>query len=303
MRNRTEITKNMIYSAGDVNIDMITEGNADVFIDRQSIAHAKLGFRLGGVAVNFAEHLHEKNIECIIIGKVGSDSAGELAMAQLKQKGLKALLARDSRRPTGVVSIVQLNEKSKKQRVMFYNPENANYSLSASDIDSFDLKFKKNDLVFMTGYSLFRKISKGAMSRLAQMANTGGSRIVFDLIPHDLARVGSPDEIIHCLHTAFPSGVDLLVAECKTLSFLLRQKHHKSIQEKHLALLGETFAGFTKMLCVRFGFENCGKQALLQGKSLLALTDTGYREASSTLRIGYGEMLTVNLVKSLFLEE
>src|ERR687896_1142419 len=63
--------------------------------------HADVAVRAGGSAVNAARSAVEHGAAAVVVGRVGSDSAGEMLRRTLLAEGIEAHLARDEKLPTG----------------------------------------------------------------------------------------------------------------------------------------------------------------------------------------------------------
>ena len=86
-----------ILAVGDVMVDVV----ADRLPGHGERAHTGVQLRAGGSAVNAALAARELGADAQVVGRIGSDPAGDLVAAELEDRGIDARLARDDKLPTG----------------------------------------------------------------------------------------------------------------------------------------------------------------------------------------------------------
>ena len=86
-----------LVALGDVMVDVVC---AELPAAGRRV-HADVAVRAGGSAVNAARSAVEHGAAAVVVGRVGSDSAGEMLRQTLLAEGIEAHLARDEKLPTG----------------------------------------------------------------------------------------------------------------------------------------------------------------------------------------------------------
>jgi len=158
-----------LVTVGDVMVDVVAER----LPERGERAHGGVQLRAGGSAVNAALVAHELGAEAQVVGRVGSDAAGDLVVATLEGRGVEARLARDAELPTGTA--VALGDAVMADR-------GANARLSPGDIPS----PLRGDALLVSGFALFPDGSRAAA--LAALATFEGAWTAVDLASPRLAR-------------------------------------------------------------------------------------------------------------------
>lgn len=158
-----------LVTVGDVMVDVVAER----LPERGERAHGGVQLRAGGSAVNAALVAHELGAEAQVVGRVGSDAAGDLVVATLEGRGVEARLARDADLPTGTA--VALGDAVMADR-------GANARLSPGDIPS----PLRGDALLVSGFALFQDGSRAAA--LAALATFEGAWTAVDLASPRLAR-------------------------------------------------------------------------------------------------------------------
>ena len=158
-----------LVTVGDVMVDVVAER----LPERGERAHGGVQLRAGGSAVNAALVARELGAEAQVVGRVGSDAAGDLVVAMLEGRGVEARLARDADLPTGTA--VALADAVMADR-------GANARLSPEDIPS----PLRGDALLVSGFALFQDGSREAA--LAALAAFEGAWTAVDLASPRLAR-------------------------------------------------------------------------------------------------------------------
>ena len=116
--------------------------------------HAEVSIRAGGSAVNAAVAAAAAGASAAVVGRIGSDPAAELVVAELAELGIEANLARDHDFPTGVA--VSLGADPSSPSVVANRGANAR--LSPEDIP----EPIEADALFVSGFALFQTGSSEA---------------------------------------------------------------------------------------------------------------------------------------------
>ena len=139
-----------LVTVGDVMVDVVSE-QLPVAGER---AHGSVRLRAGGSAVNAAFVARDLGADVQVVGRVGSDPAGDLVVAALEARRIDARLARDDKLPTGTV--VALGEAVIADR-------GANARLAQDDLPA---PFQ-GDALLVSGFALFQDGSReGARAAL-----------------------------------------------------------------------------------------------------------------------------------------
>jgi ribokinase len=137
-------------AVGDVMVDVVCSKlpppNARV--------HAEVSIRAGGSAVNAAAAAAASGTPAAVVGRIGSDRAGELVAAELEELGIEAHLARDHNLPTGMA--VSLGADPSSPSVVANRGANAR--LAPEDIPD----VLEADALLVSGFALFQAGSSEA---------------------------------------------------------------------------------------------------------------------------------------------
>ncbi len=300
----------MFYSLGDLAIDLVWTFDALRPADILPTC-GQFAFRTGGVAYNFADAAVEAGEPSCVIGRLGQDMMGDLLTHRLRDRGIDTRLIRDPERPTGAILITRFANSGGVIRSMSCSDGSANQDFPISDVFSLDLSFKADDVLFATGYSLFRESTCESTAQIMQLAQQSGARTVFDIVPHDLTQLGDLHDLQCSLRAAVLGRLDLCIAEYQTWNYLLFGDTRKTAEPapEDLARVAGAAAPLARLVCVRFGFDNASQEALFLDGALIYNRDTGYSDLGSDdariafgplPQIGYGERLSVSLAQQLF---
>lgn len=158
-----------LVTVGDVMVDVVT----DRVPAPGERAHGDVRLRAGGSAVNAALTARELGAEAQVVGRVGSDAAGDLVVAALERCGVDARLARDSEAPTGTA--IALGESVVADR-------GANARLDVADLpEPLD-----GDALLVSGFALFQEGSADAAHAALELFQ--GEWTAVDLASPRLAR-------------------------------------------------------------------------------------------------------------------
>lgn len=116
--------------------------------------HGEVSIRAGGSAVNAAAAAAAAGASATVVGRVGTDHAAELVVAELDELGIEPHLARDSDLPTGMA--VSLGSDPSSPSVVANRGANARFA--PEDIpDPLEA-----DALFVSGFALFQTGSSEA---------------------------------------------------------------------------------------------------------------------------------------------
>jgi sugar/nucleoside kinase (ribokinase family) len=158
-----------LVTVGDVMVDVITDR---VPAPRER-AHGDVRLRAGGSAVNAALTARDLGADAQVVGRIGSDAAGDLVVAALERQGVDARLTRDSELPTGTA--IALGNAVVADR-------GANARLSVDDLPT----PLEGDALLVSGFALFQDGSTDAAR--AALQRFDGAWTAVDLASPRLAR-------------------------------------------------------------------------------------------------------------------
>jgi sugar/nucleoside kinase (ribokinase family) len=159
-----------LVTVGDVMVDVV----ADRLPAAGQRAHGTVRLRAGGSAVNAALVARRLGAEAQVVGRIGSDAAGDLVVSALRQHGVDPHLARDGELPTGTA--VALEDAVVADR-------GANARLSLGDLPS----PLEGDALLVSGFALFQDGSREAAR--AALERFEGVWTAVDLASPRLARL------------------------------------------------------------------------------------------------------------------
>jgi sugar/nucleoside kinase (ribokinase family) len=158
-----------LVTVGDVMLDVV----ADRLPAAGERAHGTVQLGAGGSAVNAALAARDLGAEAQVVGRVGSDPAGDLIVATLAERGVDARLARDHELRTGTA--IALHAAVVADR-------GANARFSAQDLPT----PLRGDALLVSGFALFQEGSRDAA--LAALESFDGEWTAVDLASPRLAR-------------------------------------------------------------------------------------------------------------------
>jgi sugar/nucleoside kinase (ribokinase family) len=157
-------------AVGDVMVDVVS----DQLPSPGERAHATVRLRAGGSTVNAGLVGRELGAEVEVVGRVGSDAAGDLVVSALEAQAIAAHLARDDELSTGIA--VALADAVVASR-------GANARFAPNDLPS----PLRGDALLVSGFALFQEGSREAA--LAALERFEGEWTAVDLASPRLARL------------------------------------------------------------------------------------------------------------------
>jgi sugar/nucleoside kinase (ribokinase family) len=137
-------------AVGDVMVDVVCSELPSPNVR----VHAEVSIHAGGSAVNAAAAAAAEGASAAVVGRIGSDPAAELVVAELEELGIQAHLARDHDLPTGMA--VSLGADASSPSVVANRGANAR--LSPEDIPD----VLEADALLVSGFALFQTGSSEA---------------------------------------------------------------------------------------------------------------------------------------------
>lgn len=161
-----------IIAVGDLVWDVLVKPDHKLLPGGDTTGHIALA--PGGSAANTAVWIARAGMPAGFVGKVGADTIGNLAVADLEQAGVAAHIARTSARDTGII-LVMLDQAG--QRSMVTN-QGADFHLMPQDVPHAPLEHCAH--VHITAWSLFSDPPRAAALHAAQIAKAAGATVSLD---------------------------------------------------------------------------------------------------------------------------
>ncbi|MCA1029543.1 PfkB family carbohydrate kinase [Bacillus timonensis] len=147
----------MIVSIGDVVVDVIVNG---VSMNYGTDSKASIRTFAGGQSNNVAAWVAYHDVHSTLIGKVGNDPFGRFLIDEAKKQGIEALLEVEGQAETGKILVVV--DKHTGERTMITD-RGANLLLDVNVIEARGDRVRECNLLYLSGYSLFSKVTKEAV--------------------------------------------------------------------------------------------------------------------------------------------
>lgn len=295
------ITNYTVVIVSDLNIDTIyylPDGNGCLSDFYEEI-------KTGGCAFNSAYNFKKERLDPVVIGSIGDDTEGRLIVEDLKKKEIKALIY-VSNRATGKSRIFYGNGS----REILSESENANeYDRRiATMIDSMPLK--DNNIIYLTAHMLIRGTKENVCSIMNAVYNSG-VRIVIDIVPHNIYNVITWDFLCEM----FDRPLFMVICELKTILAFFPELNctvgNDDIVDAQIfkKVLDKVQSSGLNMeyFVLRYGYQNIGKQRVYKRSNgdfaICVDEETGFKKVKAEERCGFGEVLTVRLLKKYHYKE
>jgi sugar/nucleoside kinase (ribokinase family) len=196
---------------GEVRIEMRAHSPAPfTSLSADRLVYAPVRPLVAGTAVNLARHASDFFKSVSVLGRIGDDAFTPVIQDRLRDLGVTDLLQVDPDCANGC-------------SIMLWDPSvrllvagDPAPRVTPSDVRAAREAIASSDLLFADGYALLDATSRAALLEAVQIARSTGTRVAFDLVPHDLpARIG-PESLIPVLACA-----DVVITEMTTVSGLL----------------------------------------------------------------------------------
>ena len=189
---------------------------ADLRADRLCYAPARAV--VAGTAVNLARCAAGYFRRVGVLAKIGDDGYTPVIRRELRRIGADDHLLVEAGAPNGVS--VMLRDRPRGGgpgvRLLVVQDEPPGRRLTGPEVAAASAAIEDADVLVADGYSLLSPVSRAALGEAARIAAAAGTRIAFDLVPHDIdARLPASD-VLPALARA-----DLVFSEAPTLARLL----------------------------------------------------------------------------------
>lgn len=280
-----------IVIVSDLNVDCV----CDLKVLNSSSGSNPFQRQLGGCAYNSAIAFKEQGLYPIIIGSVGRDGDGAFIIQELEKNKIRAFISQNDGK-TGHCSICYNGD----DREIAYDDKNANTYDNRLICASIRLtSLSSSDVVFLTSHLFFR--AQTNTKDIFSEINMSNTKIVLDLVPHDLYKKLSFEKI----SSYITGNIEILISEYKTLCLLLfkevSSEPDKTIIEEVFKKLGIHY------LVLRYGMGEISKEEIWEnrwhGPYLKDRHDTGYGNLAPEKRKGFGDILTGRIIKKYIWEK
>lgn len=287
---------------GDINLDWAVKENLAFSFAELSengrIVWQEVDEVPGGSGLSFAKFAQRAGFHTMLIGRVGSDSAGRFLQEWLDNEGIAATLSVDTVRGTGRAFMVR---DQSDVRLLVNDRENANHGLTIEDIERASAALLNCQILYVSGYCIMHSnaprtaATLRAISLARERAMRSASTIVFDVVPHRIYEFYSLEQL-----QTLTEGVDIVISEVATMRRLLRVGTREEIVDRRMAQ--ETLAllkGYYSGIVLRFGPSGCDEQLLWDSRrGEVRWEKTGHAQAPE--KRGFGDMLAVRCLQEFF---
>jgi sugar/nucleoside kinase (ribokinase family) len=172
----------MIVCLGDLLLDVLVRRGATV--DRPVVG---IDIQPGGAAANVAAWLGQQGLAAGVVGVVGEDFAGEMLLADLRQRGIIRAIACLTDKQTGIL----LLDQDASGAVQPHARRGANDALLAPATPAQDMLLAAADWLHVTAYAFYATASRRPVLEAMAAARRRGSQVSLDLgAPHLVRHIG-----------------------------------------------------------------------------------------------------------------
>ncbi|MEU8306466.1 PfkB family carbohydrate kinase [Actinomadura sp. NPDC048955] len=261
---------------------------AEIGADRLCYAPARA--LTAGTAVNLARCAvgYFRRVE--VLAKVGDDDYTEAIRRELCRIGAAHRLVVEPGVPNGVSVMLRDaaggEEGGPGVRLLVAQDEPPARRLAAADVRAAAAGIEDADVLAVDGYSLLAPASREALHEAVRTARAAGTRVVFDVVPHDIDARLPASCVLPVLERA-----DLVVSEAHTLARLLGHAPPAGGREpRDLPPVLDRAVPGGPLWLLRFGPTSLERVLVHQRGRPPQAYSTGY--APGTPRAGYGDRLT-----------
>lgn len=189
---------------------------ADLDADRLSYAPARAV--VAGTAVNLARRATRCFRRVDVLAKVGDDDFTPVIRRELRRIGAGDLLRVEPGAPNGVSVMLRdaACDGGRGVRLLVVRDDLPARHLTGPDVAAAADRIAAADVLALDGYSLLSPVSRDALHAAARLARDAGTRVAFDLVPHDVDARLPADGVLPTLALA-----DLVISEAPTVARLL----------------------------------------------------------------------------------
>ncbi|MWA06466.1 hypothetical protein F8568_040195 [Actinomadura sp. LD22] len=280
-----------LFVLGDVRIEVRAELAGVRFgeLTADRLCYAPARALVAGTAVNLARCAVARFRRVSVLAKVGDDEFTPVIRRELRRIGVRDRLRVEPGAPNGVTVMLRDGPAGGGPgvRLLVAEPDAPGRRLTESEVRSAAGAIGRADVLFLDGYSLLSPVSRAALRAAAEAARAAGTRVAFDLVPHDIdARLAAADVL------PLLSAADLVIAEAPTLARVLGRPVPAGAGEvRALARALDDLVPGRPLWLLRFGPTRLERVLAYRRERLLTEYASGYREGD--VRAGFGDRLAV----------
>lgn len=282
-----------LFVIGDAGIEVRASlpGVRFAELDADRLCYAPARVLAAGTAVNLARCAVRHFRRVGVLAKVGDDDYTEAIRRELCRIGAAHRLVVEPGVPNGVSVMLRDGTAAADGggpgvRLLVVQDEPPARRLTAADVRAAADGIEDADVLAVDGYSLLAPGSREAVQEAVRTARAAGTRVAFDVVPHDMDARVPASCVLPVLRRA-----DLVVSEAHTLARLLGQPPPEGGREPRdlLPVLDRAVPGGPLWL-LRFGPTSLERVLAHQRGRSPVVYSTGYGDG--TPRAGYGDRLT-----------
>lgn len=258
---------------------------AELGADRLTYAPARAV--VAGTAVNLARCAARYFGRVSVLAKIGEDDYTPVIRRELRRIGADGRLRVEAGAPNGVS--VMLRDRPRGNgpgvRLLVVQDEPPGRRLTAAEVRAEAAGIGAADVLVTDGYSVLSPVSRAALREAAHLARAAGTRVAFDLVPHDIDARLPASAVLPALACA-----DLVFAEAATLARLLGHPAPADGDEvRRLPPVLDRAVPGRPLWLLRFGATALEHVLAYRRGCLLMEYSTGY--ADGVRRAGFGDRL------------
>lgn len=294
------MTRYDLVVLGDVNMDYVVARSLPFTLSSVSenglICWEDIDELPGGSGLNFCAFAAEAGYRSLMLGKVGSDSAGLAITDWLAARGIGVPRQWSDASPTGKAIIIR---DSAGIRLVVNNRDNANHSLSVADIEEDGPALTSCLVVYVSGYCVSSPATPRYRATLQAMALASSAAepptVVFDVVPHRIYERLTFGQFLECTR-----HVGIVISEVATMRrYLGLGSASEVIDEAMARKTAESIARYYPRMMLRYGPSGCDHEILIDATvGSLVHRATGHREIAD--KRGYGDRLALTALRSFF---
>ncbi|MEU8801694.1 carbohydrate kinase family protein [Spirillospora sp. NPDC048819] len=256
-------------------------------LDADRLCYAPARAMVAGTAVNLARCAARYFRRVGVLGKVGDDAFTPVIRGELRRIGVDDRLRVEPGAANGVA--VMLRDRpcggGPGARLLVVRDDPPGRRLAEREVRAAAAEIGAADVLVTDGYSLLSPVSRAALHAAARLARAAGTRVAFDLVPHDVDARLPADGVLPMLALS-----DLVISEAPTLARLLGRPVEAGGQGVRdlLPVLDRAVPGRPLWL-LRFGATSLERVVAYQRERLLLEYPTGYGDGVE--RAGFGDRL------------
>ncbi|TDC96481.1 carbohydrate kinase family protein [Actinomadura sp. 7K507] len=281
-----------LFVIGDVGIE-IRASLPDVRfteLDADRLSYAPARAMVAGTAVNLARPATCYFRRVGVLGKVGDDDFTPVIRRELRRIGVDDHLRVEAGTPNGVA--VMLRDRpcggGRGARLLVVQDDPPGRRLAEPEVRAAAAGIGDADVLAIDGYSLLSPVSRRALSAAARLARDAGTRVAFDLVPHDIDARLPARAVLPVLALA-----DAVISEAPTLARLLgRPAPAEGFEVRGLLPELDRAVPGRPLWLLRFGATSLERVIAYRRERLLMEYPTGYGDGVE--RAGFGDRLAAS---------